>query len=67
MSQGCMRENDFAEGVRALLVDRDNKPVWNPATLGEISEEKIASYFSSLEGYDLTLPHVEPTWQWSDK
>lgn len=66
MSQGCMRENDFAEGVRALLVDRDNNPLWNPANLNEVSDDKIASYFSSLGGADLTLPQVESTWSWNN-
>eukprot|EP00604_Paraphysomonas_vestita_P002807 CAMPEP_0174818868 /NCGR_PEP_ID=MMETSP1107-20130205/1786_1 /TAXON_ID=36770 /ORGANISM="Paraphysomonas vestita, Strain GFlagA" /LENGTH=326 /DNA_ID=CAMNT_0016031389 /DNA_START=207 /DNA_END=1187 /DNA_ORIENTATION=+ len=65
LSQGCMRENDFAEGVRALLVDRDNKPVWNPSQFSEISDSKISSYFASLGGHDLTLPEVEGVWRWN--
>lgn len=60
-----MRENDFAEGVRALLVDRDNKPVWNPSQFSEISDSKISSYFASLGGHDLTLPEVEGVWRWN--
>jgi enoyl-CoA hydratase len=59
-----MREHDFAEGVRALLVDRDNQPVWSPASLGEVTEERVASYFASLGGHDLTLPHAEGSWSW---
>lgn len=65
MSQGCMRENDFAEGVRALLVDRDNAPVWNPSSLKDVTKERIASYFSSLGGLELTLPHVDGQWSWN--
>lgn len=67
MSQGCMRENDFAEGVRALLVDRDNTPVWNPSSLKDVTEERVASYFTSLGGLELTLPHVEGSWSWESK
>jgi enoyl-CoA hydratase len=57
-----MRGNDFAEGVRALLVDRDNAPVWSPASLSEVTEEQVASCFASLGGRDLVLPQVEDSW-----
>ena len=39
---------DFYEGVRAVLVDRDNDPKWNPNDLKEISKEVVERYFSKL-------------------
>ena len=39
---------DFAEGVRAVLVDKDNAPRWNPATPEGVSDELIASIFAPL-------------------
>ncbi len=44
--------NDFYEGVRALLVDRDNTPVWQPADLSDISNDDVAAYFVPLAGPD---------------
>ncbi len=38
---------DFAEGVRAVLVDKDRSPSWNPATLAEVSAEAVADVFDS--------------------
>ena len=39
---------DFAEGVRAVIVDKDYKPQWNPATPEEVTDELIASFFAPL-------------------
>lgn len=35
-------------GVRALLIDKDQKPNWNPKTLEDCSPEKIQSYFEPI-------------------
>lgn len=35
-------------GVRALLIDKDNNPQWNPKSLGEVTDEYIESYFKKL-------------------
>ncbi len=36
---------DVIEGIRALAVDKDHHPKWNPATLQEVDEAAIAKYF----------------------
>ncbi|MDM0011923.1 enoyl-CoA hydratase/isomerase family protein [Variovorax sp. J22P168] len=36
-SLGCCAHADFAEGIRAVLVDKDRNPKWTPATLEEIT------------------------------
>lgn len=39
---------DFAEGVRAVIVDKDNAPKWDPPTPEEVTEELIDSIFAPL-------------------
>ncbi|MFN6935416.1 MAG: enoyl-CoA hydratase/isomerase family protein [Tsuneonella sp.] len=39
---------DFAEGVRAVIVDKTNDPKWDPATPEEVSEELLDSIFAPL-------------------
>ncbi|MEQ1550906.1 enoyl-CoA hydratase/isomerase family protein [Sphingorhabdus sp.] len=39
---------DFAEGVRAVIVDKDNDPNWNPATAEGVSDELLDAIFASL-------------------
>lgn len=46
-SMHCAARPDFAEGVRALLIDKDRRPCWSPASLGEVSREWIDGYFAS--------------------
>ncbi|MCF6292873.1 MAG: enoyl-CoA hydratase/isomerase family protein [Robiginitomaculum sp.] len=50
ISMKFIEDVDFYEGVRALLIDRDNMPVWQPAHLSDISEDKVAQYFTPLSG-----------------
>jgi enoyl-CoA hydratase len=39
---------DFAEGVRAVIVDKDQSPIWNPPTPEGVSDELIDSIFAPL-------------------
>ena len=48
LASRIIMEPDFAEGVRAVLVDKDNAPHWNPATPEGIEEAKLNDLFASL-------------------
>jgi enoyl-CoA hydratase len=43
-----VRKHDFLEGVRAVIVDKDNAPRWNPATLEGVTEAEIDAIFAPL-------------------
>jgi len=40
-----LSSHDFAEGIRAVIIDKDQTPKWQPKTLAEIDEKEIAEYF----------------------
>lgn len=40
-----MRDHDFYEGVRALLVNKDKTPRWQPSSLSLVTHAMIADYF----------------------
>jgi len=40
--------HDFYEGVRAVIVDKDNRPRWQPAALADVSEAEIERHFAPL-------------------
>jgi enoyl-CoA hydratase len=48
--------HDFYEGVRAVIVDKDNAPQWRPATLAEVTSAEVARHFAPLGFDDLVLP-----------
>lgn len=42
----CARHADFAEGVRALLVDKDNSPNWQYADMASLPAQHVAAHFA---------------------
>lgn len=53
MSQHCMAGHDFAEGIRALLIDKDMKPAWRPGRLEEVGDTLVEAHFMPLGARDL--------------
>ncbi|HEX7636602.1 MAG TPA: enoyl-CoA hydratase/isomerase family protein [Noviherbaspirillum sp.] len=51
----CFEHGEVLEGVRAVVIDKDNAPKWNPATLEEVTPEMIAPFFATA-----WPPHAHP-------
>lgn len=55
LTQACMRGNDFYEGVRAVLIDKDHSPKWSPSSLQEVTDDSVEHSFSPMGDKDLHL------------
>jgi hypothetical protein len=40
-------KSETVEGIRALAVDKDHSPRWQPARIEEVSGEEVAAFFVS--------------------
>lgn len=47
-----LKKSDFKEGVRALLIDKDQSPKWCPRTLEEVTYSHVDSFFDKLSEAD---------------
>ena len=54
-----VRTHDFREGVRALLIDKDNSPKWDPATPEEVTDEMLDVLFTPLPETEAWTPFPE--------
>jgi enoyl-CoA hydratase/carnithine racemase len=48
ISARMAHRHDFIEGVRALIVDKDNSPRWDPDSLSGVTEEMLDAIFAEL-------------------
>jgi enoyl-CoA hydratase len=55
LSQRFCAAHDFREGVRAVIIEKDQKPQWQPPDLEAVSAADVDAYFAPLEGGDLLL------------
>jgi enoyl-CoA hydratase len=50
-----MHGHDFYEGVRALIIDKDNAPAWKPDVLADVTSEMINAHFAPLGSDELPV------------
>jgi enoyl-CoA hydratase/carnithine racemase len=43
----CAARPDLAEGIRALIIDKDRKPKWQPATVADVTPAWLEGFFTS--------------------
>jgi enoyl-CoA hydratase len=53
------RSQDFREGVRAAVIDKDRNPRWSPASVAELTPSMIAPYFAEIGADELVLSRQE--------
>lgn len=55
VSRHSSASHDFAEGIRAQLIDKDRNPRWLPPTHAEVSDTDVAAFFETPPDGDLAL------------
>ncbi len=52
-----VQRHDFLEGVRAVIIDKDNAPQWDPATPEGVTPHVIDQIFAPLSDDEAWTPH----------
>ncbi len=55
LSQAFLARHDFHEGIRAIVIDKDNAPKWRPDTLAEVTPDLVEAHFAPLGDSELTF------------
>ena len=46
VSLHCAARPDFVEGIRALIIEKDQKPQWKPASLKQATPAWVEGFFA---------------------
>jgi enoyl-CoA hydratase/carnithine racemase len=49
------RSDDFREGVRAAVIDKDRNPKWSPPRVEDVTPEMLAPYFAEIGADELVF------------
>jgi enoyl-CoA hydratase len=49
------RSDDFREGVRAAVIDKDRNPKWSPPEIEDVTPEMVTPYFSEIGADELVF------------
>ena len=50
------RSDDFREGVRAAVIDKDRNPKWSPPRIEDVTPAMVAPYFAEIGADELKFP-----------
>ncbi len=53
------RSDDFREGVRAAVIDKDRNPRWSPPAIEDVTPEMVAPYFAEIGAGELLFDETK--------
>ena len=53
------RSDDFREGIRAAVIDKDRNPRWSPPRIEDVTPEMVAPYFAEIGADELIFDRAK--------